>query len=148
MEKIIISKEEKFALLKKCIPISKKYLDDCNKKFNGSSSHIKDALDGLEFIEKSNAIRYRDAFFYLVALSQHFLKIKNEVEAGVLDFSFIKNPNYWDNGKIDLDVSVFFACTFFNELFKEEIKEDFEKLNKMETVDEYYAFRKEILNKT
>jgi hypothetical protein len=149
MTSIIIAKKEKIKLLKLCIPILTKALENIAKgKFGNKSSHYMDALISIRRIGEINEFTYKNVFFVVFALVPMYLELKNKVLSGELSFSHIKDPAYWSTGSIDINTSIFFCCTFLQELYKDEISLDFKKIELMIDPNEYIEFRKYIVEKS
>lgn len=138
---IVLSKKEKDTLSLMCLPIIKKYL--INK--NQNQLHITDAIESITRIEKSEKIFYKDVFFILFSTVVEFEHLKNKVLNGELDFSKLKDPDFWKPENITLEISVFFVSTYYNELFSDKILDDFKKLSSIETIEKYIDFRNELL---
>lgn len=144
----IISFEEKKVLLYQCLPVVKKFLiEKNNEKFKGGKSHYFDAINSVKNFERDN-FKYKYVFFYSLALTPYFLDIKKRVVSGNLDLSEIKDPYYWERNNISLDIAVFFSSSFIGELYKDDLKKDFETLKIMNSVNEYYIFREKIIKKS
>lgn len=147
-QEYVIKKDIKLRMLFKTFPKIVDFLEyNNNKIFNNGDSHLKDALNSISSILKNNDIYYRDCFFILFALSQNFIEIEKNVKNGHLNFDYIKEEEYWENNKIDLNVSIFFCYTFLNSLYKEELSKDFYKLSKINHTKDYINLRKNILEK-
>jgi hypothetical protein len=148
-ESYVIKKEIKFKMLQKTFPELVKFLEHNNNNlFKGQQSHLLDALNSIHSIYNEQKIIYKDAFFVMFALSQNFCDIELKVKNNELDFSYLVEEEFWENGTIDLNASIFFAYTFLNELYKEELIKDFKELENLETSLEYMEVRKNIINKS
>jgi hypothetical protein len=148
-ENYVIKKEIKFDMLFKTLPELEKILKHNNDKFfKGKDSHFKDALNSVKYIKNNKSARYHDAFFIMFALTSNFLDIKNKVEKKELNFSHLIEEKFWDNGNIDLNSSIFFSYTFFNELYKDELEIDFKNLESLTEIKEYIPLRDNILKKS
>ena len=147
-QEYVIKKNIKLKMLFKTFPKIIEFLEYNNDKvFNCADSHLKDALNSIRSILDNSDIVYRDCFFLLFALSQNFVEIENLVKNGDLNFDYIKEEDFWENNDIDLQASIFFCYTFLNSLYKSELQNDFNKLNQIETPEDYINLRNEILNK-
>ncbi len=142
MSKSIISKKEKDALSIACLPIIKDYLVKKNK----NQIHIEDAINSIDIILEKNSVFSKHAFFILFATNIEFQHLRSEVLKGNKNYDNIKNPDYWTQGKISLDVAIFFVCTYYFEIFSEQLEKDFKKTESIETVEEYIKFRNTYLN--
>ena len=142
MKKSIISKKEKDELSLICLPIIKNYLIKKNK----NQIHIDDAINSIDLILDKNNIFSKYAFFILFATNIEFQHLRSEVISGNKNYDYIKNPDYWSEGKITLDVAIFFVCTYYFEIFEEELEKVFKKTESIETVEEYINFRNIYLN--
>jgi hypothetical protein len=148
MNNKIISKKEKFLLLKQCIPVIELFLTKIvEEKFNNQQSHYKDALDAIPFFILKN-FKYKHVFFMSLALAPYFIEIKNKVLKNELNLKKLSDPYYWENNKIAINEAIFFSATFIGELYKDEIEKDFIELEKLESVKDYFDFRNYIISKS
>jgi hypothetical protein len=146
-QKSILSKKEKDSLSLMCLPVLYDYLCLKNKKQNGVHSHIVDAIECIDGIKNDNKIYYRDVFFILFSTVIEFEHIKKTVLEKKVSFAKLKDPKFWTKDNITVDVAIFFISSYYNELYENKIKEDFLKLSKLETAEEYIAFRNEMLTR-
>lgn len=144
-QKSILSKKEKDSLSLMCLPVLYDYLCLKNKKQNGQYSHVVDAIQCIDGIKNDNKIYYRDVFFILFSTVIEFEHIKKTVLEKKVSFAKLKDPDFWKKENITVDVAIFFISSYYNELYKEKIAEDFLKLSKMNSAEEYIDFRNEIL---
>ena len=148
-ENYVIKKEIKFDMLLKTFPKIIEMLEINNKKmFNGHESHLKDALNSIVYVFENSSVRYHDAFFIMFALTSNFVEIKNKVDKQELNFSYIADEEFWNKSEIDLNASIFFAYTFLNELYSEELTIDFKELESLVNISDYISLRKKVLNKS
>jgi hypothetical protein len=138
---IVLSKKEKDTLSLMCLPIIKKYLIKKNK----NQIHIIDAIECINRIEKNETIYYKDAFFILFSTVIEFEHLKNKTLKGELDFSQLKDPEFWKPQNITLEIAIFFVSTYYNELFSDNILDDFKTLSTIENIEKYVDFRNELL---
>lgn len=139
----VIAKEEKNQLFLLCLPKLKEFYKNKQKTIN--SLHILDAIESLDIIDKSGIIEYKTSFFILIAMLPEFMQIKTDVTSGKLSFSNLKDPYFWVPKNITHEISIFFISTYLSELFADKISSDFQKLEKLNTMEEYMVFRNGLL---
>ena len=148
-ENYVIKKEIKFNMLQKTFPELIRFLEHNNEMlFKGQPSHLMDALNSIHSIFENQEVLYKDAFFIMFALSPNFIEIEKKVKEGKLNFNYLIEEEFWENGVVDLQASIFFSYTFFNELYKDELIKDFKKLETLETANDYISIRDNVIEKS
>lgn len=145
-ENFVIEKEEKTKLFYKCLNTTYQYIKFCSQKQGGIL--FNDALASIQRMLKNNCISYQDSFFISLAINGQFLAIKDKIQKGELNLECIKDEAYWNQKEIiDINVCIFFSYTFLNELYRDELIKDFNKINEFKDESEYTSFREYILKK-
>ncbi len=144
-ENFVIEKEEKTRLFHKCLNTVYQYIKMCSNQYQNII--FNDAIAAVHNMLKNRCISYQDAFFISLAINSQFLAIKDKVEKGELNLECIKDETYWEKKEItDIYVCIFFSYTFLNELYRDELTIDYQKLNEINSND-YLNFREYILSK-
>lgn len=141
MNEFILEYDKKMEMLLKSLPTLRNYIiEKTERKKSTTLEKLRDqdSIDSIDNIIKNKEIKYADAFFFCFSLATEFQLLSEQIKAGNIDISNLRNEEFWDKGQIDFNIALFFSYSFINEIYGKNLGIDFYKL--MQTKDVYKKY--------